>query len=314
VRWCGLEVTRLWRCGNWGNVASVLIQKPPCGDFLPVLDGGYALQYSPLLEFREGRGLVLFCQMDVTARTENEPAAEALLNNIIRFVNIWRPPSRCTAVYAGEPAGMSWLASSAVQAVPLTSEPLAADQVLIVGPGMDEPTWARLKATTVWIKAGGRVLVLGAEQEDVNSFLPAPITMQSAEHIATSFAPLTPDSPLAGVAPADVHNRDPRKLPLLAGGATILGDGVLAIQGNVVFCQIIPWHFDASPEKFNQRRTFERTSFAVRRLLGNFGVAGRTPLLERFGQPASGSTNRYIDGLYLNPPTEWDDPYRFFRW
>ena len=73
VRWCGLEVTRLWRCGNWGNVASVLIEKPPRGDFLPIVDGGYALQYSPLLEYREGRGLVLFCQMDVTGANRERP-------------------------------------------------------------------------------------------------------------------------------------------------------------------------------------------------------------------------------------------------
>jgi hypothetical protein len=23
---------------------------------------------------------------------------------------------------------------------------------------------------------------------------------------------------------------------------------------------------------------------------------------------------RWLDGLYLDPPEEWDDPYRFFRW
>ena len=111
-----------------------------------------------------------------------------------------------------------------------------------------------------------------------------------------------------------MHNREPRNLLLVASGATILGDGVLAVQGKVVFCQIVPWHFDATPEKFNQRRTFERTSFAVSRVLGNLGVAGRTPLPERFAQPASGSTNRCTAGLYVNSPTEWDDPYRFFRW
>ncbi len=111
VTWCGLEVPRLWRCGNWGNVASVLIEKPPRGDFLPILDGGYALQYSPLLEYREGQGMVLFCQMDVTARTESDPAAETLAGNILKYVDSWRPSPRRTAVYAGEPAGLSWLAS-----------------------------------------------------------------------------------------------------------------------------------------------------------------------------------------------------------
>ena len=61
VKWCGIEVSRVWRCGNRGNVASVLIEKPARGSFLPIVDGGYALQYSPLLEFRDGTGLVLFC-------------------------------------------------------------------------------------------------------------------------------------------------------------------------------------------------------------------------------------------------------------
>ena len=44
VQWCDIPVTRLWRCGNRGNVASVLIEKPARGDFLPILDGGYSLQ------------------------------------------------------------------------------------------------------------------------------------------------------------------------------------------------------------------------------------------------------------------------------
>ena len=33
----GVTVTRPWRCGNRGNVASVLIEKPACGDFMPLV-------------------------------------------------------------------------------------------------------------------------------------------------------------------------------------------------------------------------------------------------------------------------------------
>ena len=58
--WCGIPVPHIWRCGNQGNVASVLIEKPARGDFLPLVDGGFSLQYSPLLEYREGQGVVLF--------------------------------------------------------------------------------------------------------------------------------------------------------------------------------------------------------------------------------------------------------------
>jgi len=49
VRWCDIEVTRAWRCGNRGNVASVLIEKLVIGDFLPIVDGSFSLQYSPLM-------------------------------------------------------------------------------------------------------------------------------------------------------------------------------------------------------------------------------------------------------------------------
>jgi hypothetical protein len=454
VRWCGLEVPRLWRCGNRGDVASVLIEKPPRGDFLPIVDGGYALQYSPLLEYREGRGLVLFCQMDVTGRTESEPAAETLTGNILRYVKAWRPAPRRTAVYAGDPAGLAWLRACGIEATPFKGEAPAADQVLVAGPGGGELA-ARSAATLAWVKAGGRVLALGLDEAEASSFLPTKVTMQPMEHIAAFFPPFSAHSLLAGVAPADVHNRDPRKLPLVTGGATVYGDGVLAATENVVFCQLPPfqvskamgalsslgvaednagehkkcalvslgslvyaqfgqkmpagqigrtytfaacvkalggpalvrleveragqpydraargpditvspgdwteahltftvdraypegwqaylngsgegakfqvnrvrlyegayvpigdpaavateapdcnlfknvnfeaglasWYFNHGPEQFNRRRTFGRASFAVSRLLGNLGVGGATPLLERFGEPVGAS-------------------------
>ena len=62
IKWCGIQVPRAYRAGNWGNVASVLIEKPARGNFLPIVDGGYSLQFSPLMEYREGKGVVLLCQ------------------------------------------------------------------------------------------------------------------------------------------------------------------------------------------------------------------------------------------------------------
>jgi beta-galactosidase len=343
VRWCGLEVTRLWRCGNRGNVASVLIEKPPRGDFLPILDGGYALQYSPLLEYREGSGLVLFCQMDITGRTDSDPAAEILAENILRYVGTWRPVPRRQRVYVGEPAGQAWLTACGINPTPFQGQTPAADEVLVVGPGGGRQLAAQASAIGDWIKAGGRALALGLNEQEANSFLPTRVRMQSAEHIAAWFPPFNAQSLLAGVAPADVHNRDPRKLPLVVGGATAYGDGVLAMTDNVVFCQLPPFavsETNPGPEQFNLRRTFGRTSFAVSRLLANLGVSGSTPLLERFAEPVDASNTpslrkgadsstdthgdalavqaptvgRWLDGLYLTRPTEWDDPYRFFGW
>ncbi|MCJ7822313.1 MAG: hypothetical protein MUQ26_04410, partial [Armatimonadetes bacterium] len=61
---------------------------------------------------------------------------------------------------------------------------------------------------------------------------------------------------------------------------------------------------------------YRRTSVLLARLLGNMGVAGSTPLLDRFRQPVSpaGGEKRWLEGFYLDEPEEWDDPYRFFRW
>ena len=65
--------------------------------------------------------------------------------------------------------------------------------------------------------------------------------MKKTEHIAAFFEPPGRDSLFAGIGPADVHNRDPRELPLVASGATVVGDGILAKarDANVVFCQLV---------------------------------------------------------------------------
>jgi hypothetical protein len=317
VTWCGLEVTRLYRCGNWGNVASALIEKPPRGDFLPIVDGGYALQYSPLLEYREGRGMVLFCQMDITGRTENEPVAETLARNILRYIDGWRPIARRTAIYAGEKEGLAWLAASGIKASSLSNNPLKADQVLIAGPGIGKEI-----TTAVKFENAGGIIALGLNETEANSVFPDKVKMETKEHIAAFFQPFSGNSPLAGISPADVHNRDPRKIPLVTGGATVFGDGVLAATNNIAFFQLPPFEISKETDfardigQFNQRRTFEHTSFALARLLGNFGVSGQTPLLERFSQPVrtSETKGRWLEGLYLTKPTEWDDPYRFFGW
>ena len=62
------------------------------------------------------------------------------------------------------------------------------------------------------------------------------------------------------------------------------------------------------------KRTYRRASCLVTRLLANMGVAGRTQLLEHVSQPVAQGEQRWLDGLYLDVPEEWDDPYRFFRW
>lgn len=317
VKWCDIPVTRLWRCGNRGSVAFALIEKPARGDFLPILDGGYSLQYSPLMEYREGKGMVLFCQMDVTGRTEDDPAAQVLTRNILEYVSAWHPAPRRRVTYVGDPAGRQHLESAGVSLVSYTGPSLSSEQVIIVGPGGERMLATDAAAIARWLRAGGNLLAIGLDEQQANTFLPLRVRMKEAEHIAACFEPFGLDSLLRGVGPADVHSREPRKLPLVSAGATVIGDGILAkVENlNVIFCQFAPWQFDYE-NHYNLKRTFRRTSYLLTRLLGNMAATGSTPLLERFssGVDTSRAEKRWLEGLYMDVPQEWDDPYRFFRW
>jgi len=316
VQWAGLTVPRVWRCGNRGNVASVLIEKPARGDFLPLLDGGFSLQFSPLLEYREGQGLVIFCQMDVTGRTETEPAAERLARNLLQYVCDWKPSPRREVLYAGPPAGRRHLQSLGLEVDSYDGAPLPPDRVLVLGSGAGLTLAGRTAALAVWLKAGGNLLAIGLDQEDAFALFPFAVKMKKAEHISAFFEPFGLNTLLAGIGPADVHNRAPRELPLVTEGARVVGDGVLARaeEANVVFCQLEPWQFESS--QMNLKRTYRRASFLVSRLLANMGAAGSTPLLDRFHRPVNGllPQKRWLSGFYLDQPEEWDDAYRFFRW
>lgn len=305
VRWCGIPVSRVWRCGNRGNVASALIEKPGRGDFRPLLDGGFALQYSPLLEYREGQGLVLLCQTDVTGRTDQEPAAETLVRNMLHYIDAWKPAVQHAVVYVGDPVWKKHFESAGIPLQPYSGGPLSIDQVLVVGPGGGDTLHHDNDAASIrkFLEAGGQLLCLGLDQRDAEAFLPFPLSTRQAEHIAAYFPAPSVNSLLAGVCPADVHNPAPRALPLVSANAdvTAIGDGVLgaASQFRVVFCQLPPDSVDpalgrADTPQHNLKRTYRHTCFLVSRLLGNMGVAGTTPLLARFSTPLEQSAGASV--------------------
>jgi len=194
-----------------------------------------------------------------------------------------------------------------------------------VGSGGGQKLATNAAAVADFLKSGGNLLALGLDEPQANALLPFKVTMKKAEHIAAFFEPAGADSLLAGVGPADVHNRAPRQLPLVSAGAEVIGDGVLAKaqNANVVFCQLPPYTISRAEgsrlsdhEPQNLRRTYRRASFQLARLLANMGVAASTPLLARFSSPvtAASAEQRWLEAFYLDRPEDWDDPYRFFRW
>jgi hypothetical protein len=253
----------------------------------------------------------------VTGRTESDPAAECLARNIVKYAESWRPAPRREALYVGKAAARRHLEFSGIALGSYEGGTLAADRVLVVGQG-GGPELARNKqAVAAFLNGGGQMLALGLDAPEANAFLPFPVTMKHAEHIATYFEPSGRESLLVGIGPADVHNRTPRELPLVAGGLTVLGNGILAKaeDANVVFCQLIPQSV-TNVEQYSLRRTYRRFSFTLTRLLANMGVAAPTPILERFRDPVTSARpeRRWLGAFYLDEPIAWDDPYRFFNW
>jgi hypothetical protein len=299
-------------------VASVLIEKPASGNFLPIVDGGYSLQYSPLMEYREGKGMVVFCQMDVTGRTEADPAAELLVRNVLSYVSGWKPVINRQSVYAGDPAGLSHLEKAGVKAISYNPHKLKAGHVLILGPGAKQHLSSDAKAIRKWIKSGGHLLAIGLDEDNASELFPFKVSMKKEEHIVAFFETMQTTSLFAGIGPADVHNRAPKEISLVSAGAEIIGNGVLAKADNsdVVFCQLVPWQCDFSGDQHNIKQNYRRSSYLLSRLMGNMEIESSTPVLDRFSKPmVAGSTEkRWLDGLYLDVPEEWDDPYRFFRW
>ena len=313
----------MWRYGCYGNVASVLIEKPAIGDFLPIMDGGFNLQYSPMMEYREGKGMILFCQMDVTGRTENDPAPMRLLANMLGYVSTYSPSQSSTALYIGDPAGREHLEQVGMSPGGYGGGALTPEQVLVVGPGGGAQLAPHKENIARWLKAGGRVLAIGLDEREAGAFLPFSVTTKEAEHICAYFEPTGMKSLLMGIGPAETQIREPRQLPLVAGGAVLVDNGVLAVaeDANVVFCQLAPWQFDHK-DLYHVKMTFRRTSFLVTRLLANMRSSATTPLLSRFSTPIDADMvadkgmkiGRCLSGLYLDEPVEMDDPYRFFRW
>jgi hypothetical protein len=230
----------------------------------------------------------------------------------LEYVANWKPAPRRSAVYVGEEAGRKYFNIDSY-----AGGDLSADQVLVVGPGGGARLAENRAAVERFVKSGGNLLTFGLDEAEANSFLPFKVSMKKAEHIAASFDLFTDDSLFAGVGPADVHNRDPRQLSLITGGATVFGDGVLAKAENfnVIFCQMAPWQFEPI-NQMNLKRTYRRSSCLANHLLANMGVQAKTPLLERFSKPLDPAAKeaRWLEGFYLDQPEEWDDPYRHFRW
>jgi len=314
-QWCGFYNTRVWRCGHQGSVASVLIEKPQRGNWRALLDCGFDLQYSPLLECVEAGRHILFFQLDASGRSERELVADRLVVNLLAYLDRTGAEAAAEVRVMGERAGallrelgvVTQREADASVAVPglniLPAEILVADASVSPPANLHE-----------MIGQGLKVLCLDLPGAQAARWSPFPLTAVATNACFARISELPPE--LWGLSNADWawHGRMPLDAIRMREDTNFYGSSALKIlhsgRGCLVLWQVPPWKFDIEAKPY--LRTSKRHSFRVAaRILGNLGASFETPLLERFSRPIE---KAWLHSYYLDTPVAEDDPYRYYRW
>ncbi|OHD57445.1 MAG: hypothetical protein A2096_02625 [Spirochaetes bacterium GWF1_41_5] len=75
-----------WHLGNTGVVSTFVIKKPVFGDYDCILECGFDLAHTPLIEFKKGNSRIINCQLDVTSRYGHDPVSTILVNNLLDYI------------------------------------------------------------------------------------------------------------------------------------------------------------------------------------------------------------------------------------
>ena len=226
-----------WKCGNGGMVSGYAIKKPSRGNFRTIVDCGFNLAYASLLEYRRNHGLVVFCQLDVTARYGKDPAATHLVHNLLRNMgNRFVPVGPQRAGYVGDDKGAALLDRLGVSCRRLQPWDLygnAGVQVLIVGAGpvaKDKEDALRQVVSRV----------------ETALFLPgAPLDLLPEKVQATPRRVYRASAPenepaFAGIAAADLYFRTARTLPVYTGAPDWFAAAKPALMGRLGNCILMP--------------------------------------------------------------------------
>ncbi len=281
----------VWRCSSRGTVSSVLAEKPQLGTFRPILDCEFDLRYTPLWEVFEGRGRLLFCQLDVSDRMGADPSVDRLMSNMLRDAASWQPRTESLVSVVGQDeAALGDLASLNLNSVanPGACPPAAPGQILVLTRGCDAWLDAHAAELPAFQKGGGTILAAGLSGKAAARLAELGPSFEVESVKGLSINRLDHDVPAVfrGAGPAEVHWRERKDLDVVKSvppGSWRSPTGVLAWipsgKGGLAWTSALPSDF--SPER---RPDLVFTQANVRRLLAltltNLGAASRLPWSE----------------------------------
>ena len=291
--WAGFRNPRVWRCGNRGAVATVLPEKPSIGDWRALIDGGFDLQYAPLLDWTIGDGRITFCQLDVTARTVSDPVADNIVKCLVSRLG------NTPKIWPKQPKTFGMQAWSLLKDVRVKTDQRPYDsenglyRVYVVSTGAKCPADFHKR-----VEEGANVLCLGLTAEEVAQWSPVPLKVAVTNGCYAARIE-KPHRFLNGLSNADWSWHGAMSFDAFTDAAED-GNAALRIvrhgKGTMVFWQVPPWKIDDAARPY-LRSSKRRAQAMLWRILGN---------MEVYSEATSVG--------YADVPVADDDPYRYYRW
>lgn len=272
------QVSETKHASKWVNthgIASSIPQIPRAAGFTPLLSAEFDLDYSPLLEWRFGKGLVLFSALDFTGRVGVDPAATTLARNVLTYLDSIAPEMTRRVVCTGDQDAIDLLRRLGVDASPADKLDDPSGTLLVVaGAGPAQQDIEKFAA------AGGRVFFLPQTPESLAAY------GLKTQNISLRKVPVEDDPSFHNIGPSLLRWRDalnldafqPEGQPL---GTTVLAGGIAATRavgkGTLLFCQVSPALLSAKYAGDKDRTeaiglSVIRLEQLLARLLGNLGA------------------------------------------
>ncbi|WP_043585783.1 hypothetical protein [Geminisphaera colitermitum] len=261
---------------KWTNrhaVASVALRTPQVAGFTPLAEAEFDLAYSPLLQWRDGKGHIYFSTLDFSKRIGIDPAATLLARNLIETAATTTANATSTRpVYSligdEDKTLLNKLGIEAINGFP-TSEDAATNALLIVGRDATT-TPATAERIHAFANAGGTVLHLDRLATELNTAGLRTSTRTVYRAVPDASAPL-----LRGIGPNLLRWQDALKVNAFtpdndnaSAQTRVLADGLILErrigQGRKIYLQVHPSMLENRHANDSDRR--EATQLSVQRL------------------------------------------------
>jgi beta-galactosidase len=280
---------RGYKWGNRGVVSTFVFRKPHYGPFRPVLECGFDLVDSPLLESQWGGGRIVLCQVDVSSRHGADPVSTQLVNQALSWLTRRGDASSRRYACVGDSA-RRFVTRFGVVSEELQQKP---GHIIVVGKEDVSPQSAAAIEAAV---RGGATAILLPESPLGRRF-----GLKSAP-ARLFIGRLGGDPLLAGLNDGDLYLKAWTELPVVTeqdGWQVLVKPGIVARKtlgrGQVVACQIDPDALGASRGRVKALRFWNV-------LLGNLQL------------PRSSLTDELQPRLAFYENNPWEEIPRFRSW